>query len=233
MALLATKAGAKKVIAVEIDKLVAQTTQNAIAMNKFRDKMSLLIEDAQTCVFPKNLKFNIVISEMLTTGMVDESQIRAINNLHINNNINNSTIFLPCRQDTFVTLSNANFTFFGVKLPIILHLWKWHNWSKLKLKKMTSQLVLNSICFNQKNQEKFKATLDFEVKKSGVINSLYLSSRTFLTDKIFIGDTEALNAPMLIPVSERPVKKGDKIKLDISYIFGNGYEKFNAKFIVK
>lgn len=231
MALLAAKAGAKKVIAVEIDSLVAQTPQNAICLNNLEDKMSLLIGDAQKCIFPENTKFNVVISEMLTTGMVDESQVRAINNLHDKRNVDGSTIFLPYRHDTFISLSSANFVFFGIKIPMILHLWKWHNWKKLRIKQMTDNLLLNSIYFNKRNDEKFEATLTFEVKKTGTINSLCLTSRTFLTNKIFLDDTEALNAPMLIPIAKKTVKKGQQIKLKINYIFGDGYNKFRANIL--
>ena len=55
-----------------------------------------------------------------------------------------------------------------------------------------------------------------------MVNGIYLSSCTFLTDKIFIRDTEALNAPMLIGFRERLVKKQENVSLKVNYIFGNG-----------
>jgi len=232
LALSAAKSGAKKVYAVELDNFVAKIAKEAILNNKFNKKISVLIDDARTLHLPQKTKFNIVISEMLTTGMVDESQIQVVNNLHEKKLVDSSTIFLPLRQDTHISLVNADFTMFGFKIPMILHLWKWHKWSNLKIKNITNQLLLSSIYFNKINKEKFDIILSFKVKNNGIINSLYLTSRTFLTDKDFLGDTEALNAPMLVPISEKFVKMGQKVKLKISYTFGSGYRDFNARFIV-
>lgn len=231
MALSAAHAGAKKIYAVEFDPFVTELVKKSIALNRFKKNINLLISDARKLRFAKKIKFNVVISEMLTTGMVDESQIQAINNLHNKKMVDDLTVFLPSRHDTHISLVNTNFTMFGLKIPMILHLWKWHKWSNLKIIKMTDKLILNSIYFNKNNNEKFDATITFEAKRSGIINSLYLTSRTFLTNKLFLNDTEALNAPMLVPIQKKSVKKNQKIKLRISYVFGGGYEKFNARFV--
>ena len=231
MALSAAKAGAKKVYAVEFDTFVARIASKATLLNKFKEKVSILINDARILHFPKKVKFDVVISEMLTTGMVDESQVQVMNNLHNKKLVDSSTIFLPFKQDTYISLVNANFNMSGFKIPMILHLWKWHKWSNLKIKSVTNQLLLSSVFFNKTNNEKFDIVLSFKIKNTGIINSLYLTSRTFLTDKTFIGDTEALNAPMLIPISEKFVKAGEKVNLKINYVFGSGYKSFNAKFI--
>ena len=231
MALSAAKAGAGRVYAVEFDTFVAKIAQKLVALNNFKGVISVLINDARNIYFPEKLKFNVVVSELLTTGMVDESQVQAINNLHDKKVIDSSTIFLPSRQDTYISLTNATYTMFGLKIPMILHLWKWHDWSDLKIKSITNQLLLNSIYFNKKNNTKFNIVLTFTVKKTGIVNSLYLTSRTFLTDETFIDDTEALNAPMLLPIPENFLKMGQKVKLKISYVFGGGYRSFDAKFI--
>lgn len=230
MALSAARAGAKKIFAIEFDSFVAKVARKIVKANNLKRKINLRINDARSYHFPENNKFNIVISEMLTTGMVDEPQIQAINNLHLNNLVDDSTIFLPSKHDTYISLVNADFTIFGFKIPMILHLWKWHKWNNLKLSNMTDKLILNSIYFNKKNEEKFGTTIDFEIKKSGTINGLYLTSRTFLTDKIFLDDTEALNAPMLVPIQKKIVRKGQKLKLRINYVFGGGYGNFSTQF---
>jgi predicted RNA methylase len=231
MALSAAATGARKVYAVEFDPFVAEIPKRLIKLNNLEDKISVLINDARKIDFPEKIKFDVVISEMLTTGIVDEFQVQAINNLHDKKLVDSSTIFLPQRHDTFISLVNANFTMFGLKMPMILHLWNWHKWKNFKIKHLTNSALLNSIKFNQKNNEDFETTIIFDVKKDGIINSLYLTSRTFLTDKIHIKDTEALNAPMLIPTAERLVKRGQTLKLKINYTFGNGYKNFNALFI--
>ncbi len=231
MALLAAQAGAKKIFAVEFDSLVSKIAGSIIKSNIFKSKIKLVVGDARNYSHPHKVKFNVVVSELLTTGMVDEPQIQAINNLHKKKLVDDSTIFLPSRHDTYVSLINANFKMFNLDIPIILHLWRWHKWNDLKITKITDKLILNSIYFDKKNEERFETIVTFEVKENGIINGIYLTSRTFLHNKIFLDDTEALNAPMLIPINKKFVKKGQKIKLKISYIFGGGYGNFNYKFL--
>ena len=231
MALSAAKAGAGTVTAVEFDPFVAKIARNAILINNLENTVSLVVDDARICDFQPNQKFDVVISEMLTTAMVDEPQIAAINNLHDKNLVDESTIFVPCKHDTYISLVNANFTLFGLHMPMIMHLWHWHKWSKLKIKKLTEQELVNSISFHHKNEERFEATLSIKARKTGTVNALYLTSKTFLSEKIVLGDTEALNAPMLIPISEIKLVKGQTVQLKISYTFGGGYQNFKADFI--
>jgi len=82
MALLAAKLGAKKVYAVELDDFIAEIAKRAVLANNFKKNIFIVINDARTLDFRKKIIFNVVISEILTTGMVDESQIQVINNLH-------------------------------------------------------------------------------------------------------------------------------------------------------
>ncbi len=231
LALSASRAGAKKVCAVEFDPFVAQIVKRAIEVNNLGKKVHLSVKDACTYNLPRKCKIDVVVSEMLTTGMVDESQVEAMNNLHEKNYVDNSTVFLPSKQTTYVSLVNADFTVFGLKIPMILHLWKWHNWTKFKITKISDQIILNSIVFNKKNNLNFSAVVVLEAKKTGKINGLYLTSRTYLTENIFLDDTEALNAPMLIPISEKYLKSGQKIKLKIIYKFGGGYRNFRVSFV--
>jgi predicted RNA methylase len=231
MALTAAKAGATKVFAVEFDPFVAEIASNAINLNNLNEKIELILQDARKFDLPSNTKLDVVISEMLTTGMVDEPQIQSINNLHAKNLVDSSTKFIPSKQETQISLVNTNFKIFGFSIPMVLHLWNWHKWKVLKMEKLTDAQLLNSISFNVINKENFEKVLTFKIKKGGVINSVHLTSKTFLANNIYIHDTEALNAPMLIPIQERVVKNKEEIKIKVSYIFGGGYRFFKAQFI--
>src|SRR3989344_7146587 len=228
MALYAGRFGAKKVFAIEFDPFIASLAKAVFKANRsLAKKLALLVKDARTVSFPKKTKFDLVISEMLTTGMVDEPQVKAINNLHAKRLVDASTRFIPERQDTFIALASADYFLFGVNTTIILHLWKWHNWRKLKLKEMSSPSLLNSIRFNEVNKEKCTATIEVTSRRAGTVNSLYLTSKSVLSEGITIGDTEALNAPMLIPLKKaKRVSPGQKVRVKVTYTFGGGYERF-------
>lgn len=230
MTLFSAKAGAKKIFAIEFDPFVASIAQKIFRANQsLTKKISLLIEDARIVSFPSKVKFDVVISEMLTTAMIDEPQVRAINNLHAKGLVDSSTRFIPERQDTFATLAHADYSLFGVATPMILHLWKWHNWSKLKLKMMSTPVRLNSISFNESNKENFTATIEIIARRAGSVNGLYLTSKSILSEGIVVEDTEAMNAPMLIPLKQiKKVVLNQKVRVKIAYILGGGYENFSV-----
>ncbi len=127
-----------------------------------------------------------------------------------------------------MALGYANHRWLGLATPMILHLWRWHNWRTLKLKLLTSQALLHSIDFRQKNPEKIEVIIKLTAKKSGFLNCIYLTSASILTDAITVRDTEALNAPMLIPISPKKIRRGQTINVKFKYTFGEGYENFKA-----
>jgi len=228
LALFAARAGAKKVIAVEFDPYVAKLAQQNIVNNGYEDIIQIVLGDVRQLHLEKGIQFDVVLMEMLTTGMVDEYQVWAINNLHEKGFIKDSTIFIPKRQDTFIALTEMDFTVYGLMMRMVRHLWEGFPAGKLKL--LTSTAPLNSISFDKKNPTTFSWKDTFEIKKSGTLNSLYLTSKTILNDMIKIGDTLSLNAPVVVPLEkDYVVKKGNRVECSINYQFGNGYRNFVAE----
>ena len=221
---------AKKVYAVEFDPYVAKIALGNFKLNNTKN-ISLIKSDARNVSFGKVKKFNIVLAEMLTTGMVDENQVQAINNLHNKGIVDQTTKFIPERQQTYVSLANANLNFFGKKISMILHLWKWHDWKDMRIKKLSAVKLINDIDFRVKNKELVDVKIKFDVTKESVVNGVYMNSRSVFDNRNFLGDTEALNAPIFIPVKPLKVKKGDVIKGRIKYTFGGGYEGFQVSLV--
>ena len=229
LALFAAKAGAKKVSGVEFDRFVAAAGKKNCDANDFGSKVEIVVHDARTVAFPN--PFDVVLCEMLTTGVVDEFQVQAINNLYEKNLVTPNTIFIPKKHETFVTLVNSNQTFFGIKMPMIVHLWRWHNWRSLSIKNMSEITLLNTLDFKSIVSEISNETIQIKVRKSGFVNGFCLTSVSTLTDKIILHDTDALNAPVYIPLPERAVKKGDILKFNVKYTFGGGFQNLTASFV--
>ena len=88
---------------------------------------------------------------------------------------------------------------------------------------------LHSISFNKNNNINSKTDKIFEIKEDGVLNSIYLESETWLNKTVRLGDTLALNAPVIYPLfKDVQVKKGDKVRLKMKYMFGNGYRNLET-----
>lgn len=231
MALFAAKAGAKEVRAIEFDPCVADIARDNFINNGYKDKIQLIVDDARTLKFDKNIrKFDVVIMEMLTTGMIDEFQIQAVNNLYKQRVVDSSTIFIPTVQETYVCLGEMDFEIYHLQMKMVKHLWNGLSKNQKYIAKSQRKL-LSSISFNKKNEERFSNIVSLKILKSGKVNCIYLSSATFLTDKIVIKDTETLNAPVVVPIKERSVKTGEELRLKIGYVFGKGFQNFIAEII--
>jgi predicted RNA methylase len=227
LALFAARAGAKKVIAVELDPYVAKLAQQNVINNGYEDVIQVIVSDVRNLQLEEGVQFDAVIMEMLTTGMVDEHQVWTMNNLHEKGLIKESTIFVPKRQDTFVALSEMNFVEYGLTMRMVMHLWEGFPTSGFAF--LTDIMPLNSISFDRQNPIDFSWKGIFEIKESGTLNSLHLTSKTILSDTIEVGDTLALNAPVVVPLEkDYVVQKGDRVECSIQYQFGNGYRNFKA-----
>jgi predicted RNA methylase len=228
LALMAARAGAKKVYAIEYDPYIAKLALKNVADNNLSDVVEIIVGDVRNANFPQGTVFDVVIMEMLTTGMIDEYQVWTMNNLHAKGYTTSATRFLPQRQDTFVSLVQADYSNYGLQMRMVRHIWEPH--CTIDFTELTKTELLNSISFKTTNPLSFESTMMLTAEKAGIINSLHVTSNTILDDELEVGDTAALNAPVIWPFEKDvAVEKGDTIELTISYQFGGGFRNFNAQ----
>jgi len=227
LALFAARAGAKKVFSIEFDPYVAKLAQQNVINNGYQDVIQVILGDARNINLPEGTHIDIVTMEMLTTGMVDEFQIWALNRLHQQAYIDKTTVFIPFKQDTYVSLTETNFSNYGLKMKMVKHVWR--TLPKQKIKCLSKPCLLNSISFDKVNEMNHSSRHLVDINKSGVLNSIYLNSVTWLDETISVGETLALNGPVSFPLDQDiSVKKGEKVEIDIQYEFGNGFRNFKA-----
>jgi predicted RNA methylase len=229
LALLSAAAGAKSVTALEFDPFVASIAEENFKNNGYADTIKIKIADARSATFEKGEHFDIVTMEMLSSGMVDEMQVQAINNLHRQGVVSSQTVFLPQRQDTYVSLAHIDFNLFGFKMKMILHAWKI--FKNIKIKDLSGNMLLNSIDFRSTTEEYFENTIKIPITQSGTLNALWLYSRAWLTNSHYLENTISLNPPVAIPLPEIAVTKGDVVELKIAYTFGHGYQNFHVSIV--
>ncbi len=230
MALFSARAGAKEVYALEYDHYIAKIAENNFKNNGFENIKEIFIGDARSFEYPEDINFDVVVMEMLTTGMVDEYQIQAINNLHRQGKISSNTKFVPKVQKTFASLVNSKSSLYGFKFKMVTHL--WNNLSQnLKVINLSNTELVNSVDFSKINDEISNSDIKFIIEHDGLVNGILLTSETILTDSLILKDTETLNAPVFLPIDDMNVNKGDVISVKISYKFGGGYGNFKAEVI--
>lgn len=229
LALFAARAGARRVVAVEFDSYIAEVARENIKNNDYEQVIKVIEADARSCCFEQGESFDVVVMEMLTTGMVDEFQIQAINNLHRQRVVNSSTIFIPYRQETFAALAHTKFEIYGLEMRMVRHLWEDFRGNQ-KVDCLSRPQLISSTDFSSPCDEIAIQTLEFEAVESGLVNSIYLTSRTGLMPQFSLKDTLTLNAPTAIPIEERMVKKGEHVMIQVSYLYGGGYKNFRTAY---
>ena len=224
LSLFAARAGARKVIAVEFDPYIGREAHHVVKANGLEDKIEVKIADARDCIFPPDTKFDVVIAELITTGLIDEHQVSAINNLYNRGVVDENTKFVPSCQKTFITLDNFDFKTFGFEVPFARHLWRFHDADMRKSESLSDMILIHSFDFRQSISEIFEFSDSIKIKKDGVINAIYFSGISELGPEFAIGDTDAINGPVAVPVEPLQVEAGQEVKVDVNYLFGGGFE---------
>ncbi len=225
LALLSAQAGAKKLSILEFDRYIAEIAKQNLSSNGY-EVDEVLVGDATIFDYKREKPFDIITMEMLSTGLVDEFQVQAINNLHRQKLISDQTILIPAREISFISLAHFDFQFEDFFMKMIQYLWK-HNHNRHLLNPLSKPVLLNDIDFSKKIDETRHEVVHLEVESPGVLNSICLSSRAILDKNIYLEDTNSLNPPIIVPIPERKVEVGDAITLDVQYRFGGGFGGFN------
>jgi predicted RNA methylase len=231
LSILAARAGARKITALEFDPFIAEVARRNFAANSYEDVVHFVIGDARTHNFGTHEPFDVIVAELLTTGVVDEYQVQVMNNLHKHKVITPQTILIPQIQETYAALGYHDYRRYDLNLPIVKHLWRFHKPEDVAVNFYTKKELVCAPDFRNVNPEDISVTIPYTIQKDGEVNILHLSSRTILTDTESVEDTDALNAPMAIPIPPTRVKEGEEIKVKISYRHGAGYAHFKADFV--
>jgi predicted RNA methylase len=231
LALIAGKLGAKNVLAVEFDPTVSKIANNNFKQNNLSHKIKIITGDARILDLSK-YKFDLIVMELLATGLVDEMQVEVVNSLYDQGLISSNTIVVPFAQENYLTLAYTDFNLYGFNMKMIKHLWS-HDNNDNSFDLISDQILMNRIVFNTKNNTKFSKSFNFKIKKTGKINSIYLTSNVFVDGKgeFILGSTHSLSPMVFIPIEDRNVKKGEIIKLKVSYLMGGGFNNFKINYI--
>jgi len=219
MALFAAKAGARKIYAVEIHPYVTEFAMRNIELNRYQDKINVICADGRAVNLPKNL--DVVIIEMVTSGLIDELLAPVLNSLYKKEIITENTKLIPYKVDTFVELVETDFDMYGFKVEIIKYEWPWYENST---REMSDSVIFSSLDLGRPFNEIADKKITFKIKKSGRVNGLRIKSIAHLTRKIKLGVSMAFCAPVVIPCPEREFREGERVDIRLRYKMGGGYE---------
>ncbi|WP_066908831.1 50S ribosomal protein L11 methyltransferase [Millisia brevis] len=219
LSLTAAAAGAGRVVAVEMNPLLAESLRAAADANGFADTIEVVEGDVRTADLPSA---DVVIAELIDTALIDETLVPVVNTLRERRVITENTRMLPAGYRTAVQLVHTDNRFYGYVIPVIRHEWPHY----ADTGRWETPRVTDVSPWQQVWQTDFTEVVDPEVTFSYTIslpaetevNALRLGG-TMRFGARWLADYPSLNGTKLIPV---PAVTGNRFRVRGSWLLGAG-----------
>jgi predicted RNA methylase len=204
--------GAQKVYSLELHQRFCRLIENLAKKNNVSDRVEVINGDATQVVLDE--KIDVVICELLCTGQFFEPEVQVIN--HLRQYFKPTTKIIPNKIESFIQLYDAHETLYGVHI----------NSDSRSLLLPNDEPVSNKVKYDeidltQPAQEFIDTEVIVTARKTRIADSVVITGRAMLTDKIITERTKFLYNPELIYLKE-PLNliKGKQYKIKIAYPYG-------------
>lgn len=218
LSLFAAQAGAKKVYAIEFDNRNVVTLQKTIEVNGFKDTIEILHGDVTKIDLPEVV--DVVIGEMIATGLIEELQIPAMQNIR---RFMHSTTRVVLREYiSYIDLVSNKDEYYGFKFPIVRY--EYSDEESLISDPLSLKEEYSRIDFLKNEMESgVNIDVNITIQKNGVLNGLRISSHTVLSDDSTLDGTFAYSYPIILPLTPCEVHRGDQFQVKLSYLYCKGF----------
>lgn len=207
---------AKKVYAVEMDREVFEKGSQIMEKESINN-VEFIRDDARTVELPEEV--DIIICEMLDTGLIAELQVPVMNHA-ISELSKENTEFIPCEAKTTATLIKSDYDFYDAEFRLP----HFEEYGSRPSDERSEAVEYHKVNFNEKNSNLVEKQITIEANQDGLINGLQLNTDVkFGKDGEFIGASPWLDAPLNLPFeSDYQLNSGDEITIELSYQLGGG-----------
>lgn len=233
LSLFAADAGASEVHAVEIDPVPISFFRSSIPLNHYENVIKVIEGDALDVDLPQNV--DVVIAELIETGLMDEMQVEVINSLHQRGVIGPNTKLIPAAYSTYLELIDTDNKFYGHTILLPQHRWPHYNvaengWHPINATPIGEKVLVNEVDFSTPNINPIvDKAMTFNTFDDDPVNAVRLSGLLKLTDNIMLNATNAINGDKILPLAGSVQPHGGKVNLHISYQMGGGLGSFKAE----
>lgn len=234
LSFFAAEAGAKKVYAVEIEHLLVEKLRESIKLNNLEKTIEVIEGNAMKVKLPKNV--DVLITEMIETGLLDELQVPGFNSLRANGAIDSKTRIIPSHYKTFLQLVYSDNTYYGYKILAPKHEWPFYsnkstNWHQTAIESVSKSVEIVSANFTLGIiEENIDVTVALNLNKKKKANGIRISGLITLAPNIELGATNVLNGDKILPIDI--IERTDLVKLRIRYRMGGGLGNLRVKRIL-
>jgi predicted RNA methylase len=224
LALAAARAGAEIVDAYEWDVETAAQARRNVTANGLSTVVQVIEDDARSAPFAG--PYDVLIADLVSVGLASSPLIPALNHLIARRALVPGVRVIPASHSTFVELVEVDVDHHGFRLPMPFVERSWH---PRRVRQTMSGLRLVShpdleqaARHAEPVAELVVAIIDIEIRHSGRVNAVRLTSMSHLAHGLDSGWTSSANHPLVIPVSTRDVVVGTEVGVELSWRMGGG-----------
>lgn len=220
LAMFAARAGASRVYAVEFDENNVRSLRETFLRNGLDQIITVIPGDIRSVQLPE--KVNVIIGEMIATGLIEEQQIQANNNM-LRNAQADAKVLLK-KYTSFLDLVDNNEHYYGLEFPITRY--EYPGEDKLRSRSYSERIKYAESDFMriiEDNDRLVHFDQSVGVTEDGVINGLRISSETEFFDGSTFWGSFAYSYPIVLPIERAEVSRGDVLLVRLSYTLCGGF----------
>jgi predicted RNA methylase len=228
LALLAARAGARRVYAVEIDPVLCDHLRRTVAANRLEHVIMVSQDDA--CNFA-GVEVSVLTIELVETGLIDEGLVEVWNSLVNNGVVTADTRCVPAGYATYLQFGYADPEFYGFSMDALRHDWSYYDhdpraWEPSRFApRGDRQLVWTMSLAGQLVDPVVRARMRVP-DTADPVNALRLTGTLDLPGYGMFTDSPTLNGPKIIPV---PMPADRPREVEVSYMMSGGYTTFTCR----
>jgi len=226
LALFAAEAGAKKVYAVDVDPVALNLARRSIEASAYADRIEVIQADLKEFELP--VPADVVIMEMLDTGLIAELQAPALNALRRHRVIGPQTRMVPERAKCSIELVEYDFDFYGFTLPLVVQARNSGVQQRVR-QPLSEPVIYREVDFGSKIAITVDESVRLRVERVGTLNALRLRTQTVLCDGVAVWETSDMNMPVIVPVGPMQVHRGEEVTVAVHYFMGCGYASLDIQ----
>lgn len=222
LSFFAARAGAASVHAVEIDPLLATCLRQSISANCLDDRVFVVEGDVAHVPLPGGV--DVVLAEIVDTGLIDEQIVPALNALRRRGVIAAHTRVVPRGYRTTLTPVATAHDYYGFTITAPKHEWPFYaddqRWHPTGVTDAASPVTICHLDLSRGPIEVSvcgSAMLDVDSRVA--INAIRIAGTLDLAPGMSLGATPSLNGDKIIHL---PAIASDRVALSWSYEMGGG-----------
>jgi predicted RNA methylase len=228
----AVEAGARHVYAVEIDPVQSDNLVASVKANGLEDIVSVVSGDVREVPLPI---IDVVIAELIETGLIDELLVPAMNSLHRRHLLASHARTIPYGYKTYMQLVNVDDQAYGFRFQLHRHEWPFYSrstddWSPVYISNVGESYVAWEGRFDQAPvNEEVSFILRLVSDLPVTVNGLRVSGSVDLTPSVSVGAFNSMNGDKVVPVPPRQLN--GRAELKVSYCMGAGLGSLSTSWI--